>query len=58
VNARAQECAHRQGERVGRRILETLVELERGADLPVDLPWMPYIVGDQAEVTKAGRSGQ
>jgi hypothetical protein len=28
-------------ERVGRRILETLVELERGAELPFDLPWMP-----------------
>jgi HlyD family secretion protein len=40
-------------ERVDRKILETLVELDKGADLPVGLRVDTYIVGDPAEVAAA-----
>ena len=38
-------------ERVDRKILETLVELDKGADMPVGLRVDTYIVGDDAETT-------
>ena len=45
-------------ERVDRKILETLVELEPGAELPVGLRMDAYIVGDKAEAAKTGQPGQ
>ncbi len=40
-------------ERVDRKILETLVELDKGADLPVGLRVDTYIVGDHPEMDAA-----
>jgi len=40
-------------ERVDRKILETLVELDKGAELPVGLRVDTYIVGDGSEVAAA-----
>jgi HlyD family secretion protein len=45
-------------ERVDRKILETLVELDHGAELPVGLRVDAYIVGDQAEVARVAQPGQ
>jgi HlyD family secretion protein len=46
-NVRTDEPA----ERVDRKILETLVELDKGAELPVGLRVDTYIVADHSEAT-------
>jgi HlyD family secretion protein len=45
-------------ERVDRKILETLVELDQGSDLPVGLRVDTYIVGDRGDVAKMEQSGK
>ena len=45
-------------ERVDRKILETLVELDKGAVLPVGLRVDTYIVGDRGDVATMGQSAQ
>jgi hypothetical protein len=40
------------------KILETLVELDHGAELPVGLRVDAYIVGDEAEVARVAQPGQ
>ena len=52
-NVRTDEPA----ERVDKKILETLVELEPGAELPVGLRVDAFIVGDGNEVASAGPGG-
>ena len=45
-------------ERVDRKILETLVELDKGVDIPVGLRVDTYIVGDRGDVAKMEQPGQ